>query len=89
MNENEFAKRKLAAAQELKQMGAVSSHNTPKKTQTATKNESVNLPGEINIPFLDLFKTDSDITLILGILLLILGEKADKRLLFALIYILL
>ena len=70
-------------------MGAISSQNTPNPLQSTPKNEPHNLLGEINIPFLDLFKNDSDITLILGILLLILGEKADKRLLFALIYILL
>ena len=48
-----------------------------------------NLFGGFNLPFLESLKTDSDLTLILGILLLLLSEKADKRLLFALIYILL
>ena len=48
-----------------------------------------NLLGGLNLPFLENLKTDGDLTLILGILLLLLSEKADKRLLFALIYILL
>jgi hypothetical protein len=54
---------------------------------TTQKNDF--LPDGINIPFLDNLKSDSDATLILGILLLLLSEKADKKLLFALIYILL
>jgi cell division septation protein DedD len=48
-----------------------------------------NLLGGLNLPFLENLKTDGDLTLILGILLLLLSEKADKRLLFVLIYILL
>ena len=47
------------------------------------------LLGGLNLPFLENFKTDGDLTLIIGLLLLLLSEKADKRLLFALIYILL
>lgn len=45
--------------------------------------------GLFSLPFLDKLKTDGDFALILGLLLLLLSEKADKRLLFALIYILL
>jgi hypothetical protein len=56
--------------------------------QPQSKQQS-NLLGGLNLPFLENLKTDSDLTLILGILLLLLSEKADKRLLFALIYILL
>ena len=56
--------------------------------QPQTKQQS-NLLGGLNLPFLENLKTDGDLTLILGILLLLLSEKADKRLLFALIYILL
>ena len=58
------------------------------QTQQQSKQQS-NLLGGLNLPFLENLKTDGDLTLILGILLLLLSEKADKRLLFALIYILL
>ena len=91
MNENDFAKRKFAAAEQLRQMNKNSQKNNPIEpaAQTQQKTEPLNFLNSINIPFLDSFKTDSDFALILGLLLLILGEKADKRLLFALIYILL
>jgi cobalamin biosynthesis Mg chelatase CobN len=62
-------------------------HSQP-QPQPQSKQQS-NLLGGLNLPFLENLKTDSDLTLILGILLLLLSEKADKRLLFALIYILL
>jgi hypothetical protein len=62
-------------------------HSQP-QTQPQSKQQS-NLLGGLNLPFLENLKTDGDLTLILGILLLLLSEKADKRLLFALIYILL
>ncbi len=40
----------------------------------------------LNLPFS--LKTDKDITLILGLLLLLFNEKADRKLLLALLYIL-
>lgn len=43
----------------------------------------------LNLPFLDMFSKDSDAALIVGLLLILMSEKADKKLLFALIYILL
>ena len=43
----------------------------------------------LNLPIIDNLKKDGDMTLIIGLLLLLLGEKTDKKLLFALIYILL
>lgn len=55
--------------------------------QNPPKNNS--LFEGLNLPFLDKIKKDRDMTLIIGLLLLLLGEKADKKLLFALIYILL
>ena len=89
MDQNEFLKRKTLAAEQLIKMNKNSQkENTPFKKEPL-KNEASSFLNGINIPFLDLFKTDSDFALILGLLLLILGEKADKRLLFALIYILL
>ena len=54
----------------------------PQKPQSAS-------PLGLDIPILNRLKSDGDLTLILGLLLLLLNEKADKRLLFALLYILL
>ncbi len=45
--------------------------------------------GGLNIPLLDSITKDGDIALILGLLLILLSENCDKKLLFALIYILL
>ena len=41
------------------------------------------------LPFLDMLNIDGDLPLIIGLLLILFSEKADKKLLFALIYILL
>lgn len=57
------------------------------KPKEQTENNSSLLAG-LNLPFLDFLKKDSDITLIIGLLLILISEKADKKLLFALIYIL-
>ncbi len=53
----------------------------------AQKNNS--LLGGLNIPVLDSILRDGDSTLIIGLLLLLMSEKSDKLLLFALVYILL
>ena len=45
--------------------------------------------GLSSLPFLDLLGSDSDLPLIIGLLLILFSEKADKKLLFALIYIML
>ena len=42
----------------------------------------------LNLPFLDMFSKGGDASLIIGLLLILMSEKADKKLLFALIYIL-
>ena len=42
----------------------------------------------IALPFLDILKKDSDMTVILGLLLLLFSEKSDKWLMMALLYIL-
>ncbi len=43
----------------------------------------------LNIPFSDNLFKDGDFSLILGLLLILMSENADKMLLFALVYILL
>lgn len=45
--------------------------------------------GLSSLPFLDMLGSDGDLPLIIGLLLILFSEKADKKLLFALIYILL
>ncbi len=45
--------------------------------------------GLSSLPFLDMQNIDGDLPLIIGLLLILFSEKADKKLLFALIYILL
>ncbi len=91
MNEKEFNKARQDAINQMHQMNNRSTNNQPlpqKENATQKKNDNYSFGG-LNIPFLENLKTDSDLTLIIGILLLLLSEKADKRLLFALIYILL
>lgn len=51
--------------------------------------EKQSLGQGLGIPFLDKILTDGDSTLIIGLLLLLMSEKSDKILLFALVYILL
>lgn len=70
-------------------------HNPPKK-DTAPNNvekkvqkpKSATNNGIFGLPFLDKILKDSDTTLIIGLLLLLMSENADKKLLFALVYIL-
>ena len=69
------------------------------KTQTENKpffennnnREKVSAPANngLNLPLLDSILKDGDSTLIIGLLLLLMSEKSDKILLFALVYILL
>lgn len=59
------------------------------KKQKATQNNSNFLSQGLNLPFLDMLGTDKDAALIIGLLLILMSEKSDKILLFALVYILL
>ena len=96
MNTASFSKQKHDALERMREMNSRStSPKTPPKPQPEPKKDISKNPKSnslfegINIPFLDNLTKDGDATLILGILLLLLSEKADKKLLFALIYILL
>ncbi|MBQ4120046.1 MAG: hypothetical protein IJD45_06630 [Clostridia bacterium] len=91
MNENEFNKARQNAIKQMQQMNNRSTNKQPlpKQESKPKQKNDTSLLGGLGIPFLETLKTDSDLTLIIGILLLLLSEKADKRLLFALIYILL
>ena len=81
MNEA-FNNQKQRAIDELLKMQKNAPPTPPPKPQSAS-------PLGLDIPILNRLKSDGDLTLILGLLLLLLNEKADKRLLFALLYILL
>lgn len=52
------------------------------------KKKSGGIFGGLDLPFLDMFAKDGDLSLIIGLLLILVSEKADKKLLFALVYIL-
>lgn len=59
-----------------------------KENKPTVNNKPKSFLEELNIPFLDNLTKDGDLTLIIGLLLILMSEKADKRLIFALIYIL-
>ncbi len=84
MNEN-FNDQKQRAIEEILKM---QQNNPPKPSPPPPKPQNNSILG-LDIPILNRLKTDGDLTLVLGLLLLLLNEKADKRLLFALLYILL
>ena len=93
MNGQNFKDQQRRAIEQMKDMNKRSTAPPmpePKKPPEPKKADPNNsFFGGLSIPFLDNLQKDGDMTLILGILLLLLSEKADKRLLFALIYILL
>ena len=86
---NPFNEAKDEAIQRMMETNSRSVYKEAEKPTKPPQQNQNSLLGGLNIPFLENLKTDGDLTLILGILLLLLSEKADKRLLFALIYILL
>lgn len=83
---NTFDRQKQRAIEEMLKMQQKAPHESSPPPKKAPKND---LLGGFDIPILNRLKSDGDLTLILGLLLLLLNEKADKRLLFALLYILL
>lgn len=58
-------------------------HNTVSK-----ENPPLSIFGNGGLPFFKSLKTDGDITLILGLILLLASENSDRSLLLALLYIL-
>lgn len=94
---NDFIKQKQAAVQVMREMNARASKNNDnqdtnnfnaeqKNTHPKKANQKQNTDNGFSLT--NLLK-DSDTSLILGLLLILFSENADKRLLFALIYILL
>lgn len=61
---------------------------TEAKTEKRPQKTEQRGSNVFRLPF-DFFKGDKDITLILGLLLILINEKADRKLLLALLYILL
>ena len=62
---------------------------TVPQASPASNEDSLRKGGLSSLPFLDMLNIDGDLPLIIGLLLILFSEKADKKLLFALIYILL
>ena len=100
MNQKEFARQQQAAVDRMWEMNSrskPSSGNTPKSPPRQNVNnpkpnptqQNNSLFGNMQLPFLDKITKDSDTALIIGLLLILMSENADKRLLFALVYILL
>ena len=95
MTQNEFELRRRQAVENMRQMNARStapSVEQPKPETHKTEQGNIkikNSPLGANIPFLDFLSTDKDAALIIGLLLILMSERSDKTLLFALVYILL
>lgn len=65
------------------------SQNTPvPSAEPRNKTKNNGLLGGLDLPFLDMLTKEGDVSLIIGLLLILMSEKADKKLLFALVYIL-
>lgn len=79
--ENQVQSQGSAASQQSVQTGPQAS--------PASNEDSLRKGGLSSLPFLDMLNIDGDLPLIIGLLLILFSEKADKKLLFALIYILL
>ena len=93
MSPNEFSRQQQEAIDRMREMNKKSTNprnnntrRSPPKSQHKQQNSDEGLGLEL--PFGNLFN-DKDTALILGLLLILYGEKADKMLLLALVYILL
>ena len=82
--ENQVQSQGSAASQQSVQTGPQAPPASNEDSQSHTRKG-----GLSSLPFLDMLNIDGDLPLIIGLLLILFSEKADKKLLFALIYILL
>ena len=82
--ENQAQSEGSAASQQSVQTGPQASPESNEDSLPHTRKG-----GLSSLPFLDMLNIDGDLPLIIGLLLILFSEKADKKLLFALIYILL
>lgn len=86
--ENDFIKQQQSAVERMREMNSRSAFKESKQQKPPPKPQNNNILKSLNIPFLDSLSTDGDMALILGLLLILMSEKTDKTLLFALVYIL-
>ena len=97
----DFDREKQLAAQRLRELGARSKYrqagkppqnsaagNNGDETSRPKSDASADFLSKFNLPFLSETGGDSDMALILGLILILSAEKADKLLLLALLYIL-
>lgn len=82
--ENQAQSQGSAASQQSVQTGPQASPASNEDSLPHTRKG-----GLSSLTFLDMLNIDGDLPLIIGLLLILFSEKADKKLLFALIYILL
>lgn len=82
--ENQAQSQGSAASQQSVQTGSQASPASNENYLPHTRKG-----GLSSLPFLDMLNIDGDLPLIIGLLLILFSEKADKKLLFALIYIML
>ena len=85
MQKSDFSESRAA----IEKMREMSLRATPSESEKNSKENRKTYKSGLNIPFLDSIFSDSDATLIIALLLLLLSENTDKILLFALVYILL
>ena len=84
--------RQGTSPQRQRQSNSQSQENPVPKINEKEANKSNKDSGFLSglkIPFLDMLSRETDVSLIIGLLLILMSEKADKKLLFALVYILL
>ena len=93
MSPNEFSRQQQDAINRMREMNKKSTNPPPDNNRRPPpkpqpKQQNSQDGSKLELPFGNLFK-DKDTALILGLLLILYGEKADKMLLLALVYILL
>ena len=94
MTQNEFSKARTDAVNQMREMKNRSAIKEPAKSAPCppeTTEPKAPIKPINKAPFFlfqDSFLKDPDTTLILGLLLILMSEKSDKLLLFALLYIL-
>ena len=93
MSSNEFSRQQQDAINRMREMNKKSTNPPPDNNRRPPpkpqpKQQNSQDGSKLELPFGNLFK-DKDTALILGLLLILYGEKADKMLLLALVYILL
>lgn len=93
MTQNEFSKSRQEAINQMREMKNRSAQKESQKSAPESPKADARAPiaqKPQNAPFfLESLLKDSDTTLILGLLLILMSEKSDKMLLFALLYIML